>query len=153
MNLELKHLAPYLPYGLKAKAGTIDTIVEVLGLQKGSESVNNELFIFCHKTDYLKGYLYECKPILRPLSDLTKEITCQNVDYPFTPMNELFGGWDEELYTSLPNHVQHTYQCSKGKVNSIHLQQWIFQELIKWHFDVFGLIDEDLAIDINTLKS
>ena len=27
-----------------------------------------------------------------------------------------------------------------------------FEKLLEWHFDVFGLIDAGLAIDINTLK-
>jgi len=31
------------------------------------------------------------------------------------------------------------------------LPHGIFQDLIKAHFDVFGLIDKGLAIDINTL--
>ena len=32
----------------------------------------------------------------------------------------------------------------------MRLDQW--QKLFEWHFDVFGLIDAGLAIDINTLE-
>ena len=30
---------------------------------------------------------------------------------------------------------------------------WIAQKLFEWHFDVFGLIEAGLAIDINTLNN
>ena len=29
---------------------------------------------------------------------------------------------------------------------------FIYQKLCEWHFDIFGLIDAGLAVDINTVK-
>ena len=57
MKLELKHLAGYLPYGLKYK-----------DIPKGFDGIREldiKTFDWC---------LENGKPILRPLSDLTKEI-------------------------------------------------------------------------------
>jgi len=63
MRLELKYLAPYLPYGLKCEVGQG-------GIRRMiAETIMTESFIGID--DVL---LYAHKPILRPLSDLTKEI-------------------------------------------------------------------------------
>lgn len=29
---------------------------------------------------------------------------------------------------------------------------WIIEKLLSWHFDIFGLIDKGLAVDINKLE-
>ena len=123
MKLTIEHLAPYLPYGLKAE-NCLKKIVEIKGLHYGSDSVSNELWIFQEET-YMRGYLYECKPILRPLSDLTIE-DAYHCDYP-----------DE-------GHLERSLQSG-------HAPYFVWLELVKEHFDVFGLIEKGLAIDINTL--
>ena len=141
-KLELKHLAPYLPYGLKIKLhnGNITTFqsISVSGFTNGI------------------SWMKECKPILRPLSDLTKEI--EHNGQKFYPCYNLFGkpfcrthpklessfvdGMLNELW--LENEEGDIAQCSFTKVD------WDY--LFEWHFDVFGLIDKGLAIDINNLK-
>lgn len=71
MKLELKHIAPYLPYNLKLKYVSkydvdklsIESIVTLKQINEGSICVNG------YKTNN-KSYM----PILHPLSDLTKEI-------------------------------------------------------------------------------
>ena len=63
-KLELEHLAPYLPYGLKYIDDDVDKIVELHNLDTGIGLVN---FGWGDAKN-----LYEIKPILRPLSDLTK---------------------------------------------------------------------------------
>ena len=122
MKLELKHLAPYLPYELKACATDVDYIDKVTA----------------HNVTHIVYEQDKVKPILRPLSDLTKEIEHNGERFVpkkrldtvcFTERDE---DWLEELMSSLPLH------------------DW--QLLFSWHFDVFGLIDAGLAIDINTLK-
>ena len=72
-KLELKHIAPYLAYRLKAK-NTFGEIVEMLGVSNGNSSVNNILWSFIsEKTkERVWGYIEQCNPILRPLTDLTK---------------------------------------------------------------------------------
>ena len=111
MKLELKHLAPYLPYGLRIfnkdnkssyvlSTGSIDRVTEL-----------PEIF----------------KPILRPLSDLTERAS------------KVMSG------LSLNTFIK--------KINNQDLSYITFNELISLHFDVFGLIEEGLAIDINTLSN
>ncbi|MGV7234635.1 MAG: hypothetical protein ACQ9ET_00110 [Nitrosomonadaceae bacterium] len=126
-KLELKHLAPYLPYGLKIKTKHgIDTM----------ETLNE----FCVNGDCEEWYSYEdhpeevlqFKPILRPLSDLTKEIEC-NVDFYFP---------NDGYLELIARGIQHINHCPYP----------IFIKLLERHFDVFELIEKGLAIDINTLE-
>lgn len=86
------------------------------------------------------------KPILRPLSDLTNKIKIN--DNVFIPAQNIF----EKAYNTYVNGSQRTGQILPWKK---HPTLWKYIELTKlfeWHFDVFGLIEAGLAIDINTLK-
>ncbi|ASU34385.1 hypothetical protein [Mucilaginibacter xinganensis] len=126
MNLELKHLAPYLPYGLMCK-----TITGVTG--KMIQLSESSVFLDCEikwNSGALYNWMLECdiKPILRPISDL--------YNHPA----------DDEIKDSCNGfigvkffHVNDTPYCS-------------LKVLLKHHFDIFGLIEAGLAIDINTLK-
>jgi|TARA_R110000764_G_C10728142_1_gene349041 hypothetical protein len=129
MKLELKHLAPYLPYGLKCKSTTILFGEEDNGVyEMGLISMRG----------VLKG---TGKPILRPLSDLTKEDVAliteysdiENVAYNGNPSNLYFTNTEEKTFL-------------EDYVDSLNY-------LYSRHFDVFGLIEAGLAIDINTLSN
>lgn len=118
MQLELKHLAPYLPFKVKVRCC----------LGKGS--------IWTLRQFNIAQFSYYDKLILRPLSDLTKEV--EHNGERFVPNDKLLEFYGEEIDNySLPL-----------KLNSYIL----IQQLFEWHFDVFGLIEKGLAIDINTLK-
>lgn len=128
-KLELKYLANYLPYNIIGISPSgnkfyLSTSSNMLG--KGIESRNIDTFL----ND-------EFKLILRPLSDLTKEIEVNGER--FVPINKFPSSW--QRYTN--NEIQ---------VNNIQaLNYRTFQLLLEWHFDVFGLIEKGLAIDFNTL--
>lgn len=113
MKIELKNLAPYLPYNLMISSGGKGRPLEMTGNGKSdSSSISfsiNEVAV----TPYLK-------PILRPLSDLTIE-------------------------DSMREDAEH--QISTGS-----RPYRIMLNLFMNHYDVFGLIDQGLAIDINTLN-
>lgn len=68
-HLEIQDIAPYLPYGLKCMWNKSKPY-KLIGLQYGNERVNNELWTWKDGKDTLTGYLYECKPILRPMSEV-----------------------------------------------------------------------------------
>lgn len=71
MKLELKHLAPYLPYGLEVVACRIQNtqfILEKMNQTKAYGYTKYGNFV------PISDLISEIKPILRPLSDLTKEI-------------------------------------------------------------------------------
>lgn len=180
MKLELKHLAPYLPYGLKVKL-----------LRKEYEGLYSE-FSFRPYLDYPLGIkinndtiyaamLSEIKPILRPLSDLTKEI--EHNGEKFVPMFELLKmAVDEKDYNegSFNSEILHSFNVLNGFAAEafytdcrfviryyndnmsfslfepqgvdLHCGFRYIERLFEWHFDVFGLIYAGLAIDINTLK-
>lgn len=125
MKLELKHLAPYLPYGLKSWSGEKEILIT------GSTLYRMETIVI--------------KPILRPLSDLTEK-ECKkllNNDHIF---NFWYGKDKDGDYIYKEGYTSSIYRSYKGMPYSM------VQHLFQWHFDVFGLIDEGLAIDINTLK-
>lgn len=159
MKLELRHLAPYLLHRLKAK-NCFNEIVEVKGIQFGNESCNNVLWTFVKNGDYLQGYLYQCKPILRPLSDLTKKI--EHNGKRFVPIDWLFENVNEKLRFSDDRFMDYDDGKSKDILHysiydvfsdSITIDEILIltNKIFEWHFDVFSLIEKGLAIDINTL--
>jgi len=199
-KLELKQVSPYLPYRLnwQASKNQFDfgktEILEMVG-------VNNDKgldidFLFKDDLVFLSS-LRPIKAILRPLSDLTKEIE-QN-GKKFVPAQILHRIGSEGLLDPFDSQ----YRRYKGKYNinefedagynvlrvstqdkkygvieisyaiedtdgvSFYysrnqnekyiaggcLEQYqLYQRLFEWHFDIFGLIEKKLAVDINTIK-
>ena len=123
-KLELKHLAAYLPYGLK---------ILYFDNQRKMNAGNGSSTHWIGITATLQRQGENCKPILRPLSDLTKEIEVGGER--FVPVDKLKMTQLEFLLTF--------HRITLSDAN----------KLFEWHFDVFGLIDAGLAIDINNLKT
>lgn len=151
MKLELKHIAPYLPYSLKLWHKQWGTIV----IMDVCWSDNNTFPI-----EDVEEY---CKPILHPLSDLTKEEFKNklidfilekglyeskwakgNDDYCAKIVNKPFG----KLF-KLQNHDEWVCLISFDEVD--RCKAVIYNWLIENHFDVNNLIPKNLAIDINTI--
>jgi hypothetical protein len=127
MKLELKHLAGYLPYGLK---------VQYVCSYNDSLKVK-DLEIYNVNYSLLKQY----KPILRPLSYLTKQKVLDMIEY--SDFEDIyFNGNPSDLI--FVNTEDNTYLSDILKNTEF---------LFKNHFDVYGLIEAGLAIDINTLKN
>ena len=124
-KLELKHIVGYLPYGLKVNVHG-DFQMEVTYKRLLSIKDDEDLDFITIEGVLEDSYVV---PILRPLSDLTKEIEVNGVK--FVP---------EELLSA---HFEIQYYG-----NMLHKN---VQKLYEWHFDIHGLIDQGLAIDINTL--
>ena len=126
MNLELKHIAPYLPYEL-----------QMIGKYGQTETLN---------LSNTKHALQYWKPILRPLSDFTEfEIEFDNITT--TIEDYITGNWD------LGSENWILAEVAKGKQieRLFDLPYSIFPILFEHHFDIFGLIEEGLAVDINSL--
>jgi hypothetical protein len=126
MKLELKHLAPYLPYGLMCQL-TDQSKIKVAKLC-GAYTDNSYAFFDTVESEH--GYS-KIKPILRPLSDLT--LIGEKGEHLFFPSHQLI--------KHLENN-QDIFNCDYNEIDY----------LIRNHFDVFGLIEKGLAIDINKLK-
>lgn len=169
-KLELKDLAPYLPYGLKWKYSPT-----VYGYEYITESINIDGEVLFKEWEILKddkihiGYegfnlsdeKQQFKPILRPLSDLTKKITIDGKTFvPSQFLNDLIlleSDWYTEVngYFSIigitvetQNGEQKQPVFMNGEICD-ECHYGIYKFLIEWHFDVFGLIDSNLAVDIN----
>ena len=134
-KLELKHLAPYLPYGLifhGESCGFNENFYPVMSIND-SEYEETSIFTILNE---------QWKPILRPLSDLTKEIDVNGEK--IIPINYLC----EQVLHELRRIIEHfIIYGSYGE-----LPYWVSLYLFECHFDVFGLIEKGLAIDINTLN-
>jgi len=194
-KLELKHLAPYLPYGLRYAFDNVSYWADAnfthtgdkfdLGTMSRLTAPEHTPNVVGVKWDDDKNGLYSLteltsvyhKPILRPMSDLTKEINIGGST--FVPIIKLFrynenayivnsleqkGGLHKLEYSL--DHAQSivgTFCYNEPSYSFLHIefskhqrvpeQYQMFEKLFEWHFDVFGLIGSGLAIDINTLSN
>jgi len=150
-KLELKHLAPYLPYGLKITIQDLMTYT-VSGLTK--ETIyTEEGKVFNYKMCDLPQVIF---PILRPLSDLTKEIEVNGEK--FVPIERI----KKKMLIDFTYDNSHSVISIKSPTGNtlIGIGNEIvdecpigfYNQLIKLHFDTQGLIKTGLAIDFNTLK-
>jgi len=135
-KLELKHSASYLPYNVMVTNG------------------NEFVEITTRNIQDLK-FSKEFKLILKPLSDLTKNENKLKViswfKYDDVQITEYIGGKELTLTATykILGDVFTDFIISRNKIDNTNY--WIVQELLKNHYDVFGLIKLGLAVDINTL--
>jgi len=132
-RIELKHLAPYLAYNLRVyKIGRTPLLL----------TVNNYNTLIDNQ---------EWKPILINLSDLTKEIEVNGEK--FKPLERLTQIMGVEGMNVLRSDLSIKVLYSKQFID-MDFTSYLgaIQKLFEWHFDVFGLIEKGLAIDMNTLN-
>ncbi len=145
MKLELKHISPYLPYRLE-----ISPSQELYNKGvKGSIACffpDNKESLECRYQYGTKTMSIESsKPILRPLSDLTKEI--EHNGERFVPMESLQEDNRGYVSPSLGNTTR------QPLIDFNKSSYWIVCQLHEWHFDTQKLIENGLAINKNTLES
>ena len=168
-KLELKHIAPYLPYGLKIKHESIDEdATEICNL----ESLSLDCITFDNGCDYyFEDSDYDnpiIKPLLRPLSDLYKEIDgivgiveLAKISFDMGDNNPLVtegaGVYDCRfddkiflfnsvgLYFSAYRSTDNMYWSHIACPNQLEMFTYLFQH----HYDIFNLIGQNLAIDLN----
>ena len=136
--MKLEHLAPYLPYGLKVQGQPTKEIVELGGLDG-----DIALLVGRGRIDF-----FDIKPILHPLSELTKEI--EHNGEKLKPIWKLYDaivgkGENSNIAEMILNRVL------KKEIDIEVLPHFVYVKLFEWHFDVFGLIEKGEAIDINTI--
>lgn len=142
-KIELKHLAPYLPYELKMQMDWPNGISKIgelksVGIHPGTGGENLLTIFVEFEKDNSRQIIFKpkktnhppiCKPILSPLSDLKSH----------------FDKYRFQIYSDFDYYIS----CIKIKEMEYAEFEFIFEN----HFDVFGLIEKGLAIDINTLTS
>lgn len=135
MKLELKYLAPYLPYGLKVRYK--GQAKQLLGI-KDHSPWSSQIMVCVNKGEWT--YDYEVKPILRPLSDLQN----QDLDY-YTQFELRINEYDAKYL--IDAIVEKTFYAK-----DVSFSLMMYDALFEMHFDVFGLIKSGLAIDINEIN-
>lgn len=160
MELEVKYLAPYLPYKIKGRSRTTGTIFTITGFNdRNSITTYGDLGISDFKGTQL---------LLRQLSCLSEEIEVNG--QKFIPIVELlkfkYSNWYKEKEdtryakidfdnTSAWFSVQANFDIKviffKDDIFS-YPDYWIIQKLAEWHIDFQCLIGKGLAVDINTLS-
>ena len=142
-KLTLEHLSAYLPYGLKMTKngfiGVLKTACLDLSMQSGYR-----IKVSCSdwwENNILNENIY--KPILRPLSDLTKKI--EHNGKMFVPIEWL----DENI-----KEPQIQSQCVSFNDGYVEMCYYLeYQKLFEWYFDVFGLINKGLAVSIHDVSA
>ncbi len=160
-QLTINEIAPYLPYKVKVqwyKSNDKDLETSIL-------TASNYSFLIDR---------HNAIPILRPLSDLTKEIEYNGerfvpilallnyVRYGLDGLDTYYNDKDNlESYviSEYKNSISCYEKYNDDKTLNIATDHEIFfepyyiiEKLLEWHFDIFSLIPQNLAVDINTLN-
>jgi hypothetical protein len=178
MKLELKHIAPYLPYGLK---------VQYTGVINGKE-LSKHLSEFnkkCREIDDDNGSWNDYpeynppEKIIGIKSAPIKKVSIwknhliievgiksgglkkfrisnySEADFKpiLRPLSDFQNKIDGISFSDLITHGYHNPFWQKGHFDIRHLMHHDFELLVSRHADVFGLIDKGLAIDINDLNN
>ena len=141
-NLTLEHLAPYLPYRLKI-------YYEPYAIKYYLSSVGEWNIELLHPDTGMEYVKYDSeefgnhKPILRPMSDLTKEIQVDGwmEGKPFKPID----------FIDMHHNFSHLSLVDIEK-DPTRYPYTVVRWLTSLHFDIHGLIDKNLAVNLNTLK-
>lgn len=141
-KLKVEELTPYLPF--KLKCFVVNDGKEQVGTL--SAVYDNGECVFHDIVEAQQGF-ESVKPLLRPLSYLTKEI--EHNGEKFVPIRKLLEANNFNLEKMETEYIN---SFAKSMVE-IQIAYDDAQLLLRWHFDIFGLIEKGLAIDINTLKS
>lgn len=155
MELTIEHLAPYLKHKIEVAYEEGAALLAGLNIE-GEETA--ELTVV--KLDENERDIYykeevtldEIKPLLRPLSQLTQEVTHNGET--FCPAIKILesNGFNIEVYSDK--------ELSDWKDTILYEFKNLFsatmysnaQLAISWHFDVYNLIENGLAIELSTNK-
>lgn len=174
-KLELKHLVGYLPYGLKVQ---YEGILNGKGLKeydktepKDSDPYSDEYILWwknrkeeigqkiakIKEIRFYNGYsriyvgihhgflkpmfISDIKPILRPLSSITIDWFHNNIDKDI----------ESFLINCEPEHDHLSIEVVDKVLGTSAFSYDEYRLLFRDHFDIHGLINKGLAIDINTL--
>jgi len=135
MKLEFKQIACYFPYELKIMQYRDDLKLSfesiLISLSNDTLGVTSPRFPFNEKIQY-----HEAKPILRPLSDFEKVI-CKELMIKFSTSLIII----HEIWSLIQK---------EKTLNQINYETYLF--MCKNHVDFNNLIENNLAIDINTIN-
>ena len=126
MELELKHLTPYLPYKLNAKFMHPTKEHQKVGVLSSVYNCNDDVKLSINYGD--DEHIWMFKPILKPLSDLSKK---------------------EYLEIFVQKDIDDILEAKRVDESLDVVEFYLVQKLISLHFDVFSLLDKGLALSVN----
>lgn len=133
-------LAFSLPYGLICDRIFYD--IEELCKESGIHTIDG----FDYEI-YSDGGIFDLKPILHPLSDLTKEI--EHKGEKFVPISNIHLADLDEYY----GHCELDAMHFEIRTKPIEMIPFCFvKKLIEWHFDLFNGIESGEAINVKELE-
>lgn len=141
-TIKLHEICGYLPYGVELAFIVRDEvryIDKITGISDIGDYDDIKIKLGYNDSEHIWMF----KPILRPLSDLTKEI--EHNGERFVPIVKL-----------LQEYCFDTNQMTEQEINEyaesmieIDMSYMAAQMLMEWHFDIHGLIDRNLALNLN----
>lgn len=147
MELEVKHLAPYLPYGLKLQY-VVREKVEQTGIMKSISHNEDET----HPTRvsissmYNEEHIWMFKPLLKPLSKLSNEelipigLFIRDIEkHKAIYKDNIFAVEDAKAWI----------RTGMKPVLSLLQVQGIMEHLYSVHADIYKLIDAGLATELS----
>lgn len=131
---KLQMYAALLPYELSVTINGDEHEHKLVGVSLDS------LHIISPFGDYGTSHINTAKPIIRPMSDLTKEIVHEgyNDGKPFMPMLEIPNYCENEDDFQDIEQVYH---------DTNNMPYWIIRLLLKWHFNIFGLDETEYIVN------
>ena len=137
MKLEPKHIIPYLRYNLKFKEKNYAGTHLLCGI------IENELWFKDNYGDNFEVNISDesMKPMFRPLSDFKKEQIEEIKAFLDQNWCEVYDDFFDALFEH--DWLMHT----RILMCPYEILQWFFKN----HYDVYGLIEDDLEKNINTL--
>ena len=136
-TLELKDICGYLPYGLKYQWTNMKSVRLISMTDEVDYSSQHSL-----STAWEWMVHRQARPILRPMSDLTEEITHRREK--FVPL---------DVFNDRGHFIEFDTAGLLYTVGGCMDSDWlmVFDKFHEWMFDYRGLISAGLAIDVNTL--
>lgn len=172
-QLTIEHIYPFFLFDLKMKSNDENYNYSGVKVEPNIvelDSISKRGYV---AFDGIPGFypVEHFKPILHPFSDITKPITVEGYNegkefVPIIALAQLNGAYEDEhdvkrLYTKVTNSYELFYNTAShiddcvlsiqdGFIDTLNYE--IVLQLYEWHFDIHGLIEYGLAIDINTLN-
>ena len=133
MKFDLKYPAAYLPYGV------------MLICPVNNQKVPTKLDVF-----NLRHYDYEHdKLVLHPLSDLTESIYHKE---EWLNIEKALQAKIEDLGGSARWNAEEVIRCVRQEKGYDVIPHGIYQDMIKWHMDIFHLIPAGYAVSTHDIE-
>ncbi len=139
MKLEIKHLAIAFTNNWKVTyfddERELNQVCNIVELREDECTISNGEYEYDVKFDDIKLLCF-------PISSLTKEITVNGKT--FVPIDELKNYSDHKVVFEYPDYIllKDNYTIEQ---NVLGAPLAIIEDLYTWKFDVYGLIDKNLA--------